>query len=119
RLHLLTTVGRRTGRPRTHPVSVYALDGERWLVLPYGVRPWVRNVRASGEAVLRRGRRRERIALEEVGPERAAPVLREYVRRESIVRPYFDVEPDAPLDAFEAEAPRHPVFRIETRGEAG
>jgi hypothetical protein len=30
-----------------------------------------------------------------------------------VVRPFFDVSPDSPLEAFGAEAPRHPVFRIE------
>jgi hypothetical protein len=29
-----------------------------------------------------------------------------------ITRPFFDLKPDAPLEAFVAEAERHPVFRI-------
>jgi hypothetical protein len=39
-------------------------------------------------------------------------VLKLYVERVPIVRPYFQSPPDAPLGAFEAEADRHPVFRI-------
>jgi hypothetical protein len=31
-----------------------------------------------------------------------------------VVRPYFDIAKDAPLEAFEREAPRHPVFQITT-----
>ena len=30
----------------------------------------------------------------------------------SVVRPYFDITKDASLEAFELEAPQHPVFKI-------
>lgn len=109
---LLTTLGRTSGRPLTHPVNELDLGGERWLVSPYGERSWVRNVRANGRAQLRRGRRLERLRLEEVEAKTAAPVLREYIERFPITRPYFDASHDAPLEAFAAEAGRHPVFRI-------
>ena len=33
--------------------------------------------------------------------------------RVPITRPFFDAAPDAPIQAFEAEASRHPVFRLE------
>jgi hypothetical protein len=52
-----------------------------------------------------------KIAL--ANPEEAAPILKEYITKEGITRPYFDVQPDAPLDEFMAEAPKHPVFRLE------
>jgi hypothetical protein len=29
-----------------------------------------------------------------------------------MTRPFFDARPDSPLEAFVAEAHRHPVFRI-------
>jgi hypothetical protein len=67
-----------------------------------------------GRASLSRGRRREEIEGTEVGPLESAPVLREYVRRVRVVRPFFDASPDSPLEAFVAEAGRHPVFRIES-----
>ena len=41
--YLLTTRGRRTGRPRSNPVTVVEHDGHRWLVAPYGAVPWVHN----------------------------------------------------------------------------
>jgi deazaflavin-dependent oxidoreductase (nitroreductase family) len=109
---LLTTIGRRSGIRHATPVNVTDHQGERWLVSPYGTRGWVHNVRASGDAELRRGRRSERVRLEQADAATAAPVLREYARANSITRPYFDAAPDAPLEEFEAEAPRHPVFRI-------
>ena len=43
----------------------------------------------------------------------AAPILQTYVRKVRIVRPYFDAAPDDPLEAFVAEASRHPVFRLQ------
>ena len=108
--HLLTTRGRKTGRLHTTPVSLVIDDGQRWLVAPYGTVGWVKNVRANGEATLRRGRRTVRVQADELDADVAAPVLRRYLQREKIVRPYFDVEPDAELMAFAAEASRHPVF---------
>ncbi|NUT56782.1 MAG: nitroreductase family deazaflavin-dependent oxidoreductase [Thermoleophilia bacterium] len=112
RTHVLTVPGRRTGLPRSTPVQLLFLDGQRWLVAPYGVGDWVRNARAAGTVELRRGRRTERVPVVEVGAREAAPVLREYLRRTPIVRPYFDATTESPLEAFAAEAARHPVFRL-------
>jgi len=109
---LLTTRGRRTGRSTTIPVNVTEHEGQRYLVSPYGQRAWVHNVRASGNAELRRGRRSGRVRLEEVDATTAAPVLKQYAAANAITRPYFDAQPDSPLADFEAEASRHPVFRI-------
>src|SRR3954469_25875142 len=76
RAHVLTTVGRKTGRRYSTPVQVVFLGGERWLVAPYGERAWVKNARASCSVELTRARRTERVGVEEVDPETAAPVLR-------------------------------------------
>jgi deazaflavin-dependent oxidoreductase (nitroreductase family) len=114
RNRLLTTRGRKSGRLHTTPVSLVIDARQRWLVAPYGAVGWVRNVRANGEAHLRRGRRTERVRLHEADPHIAAPVLKRYLEQERIVRPYFDVAPDADLAEFTAEANRHPVFSIST-----
>ena len=110
--YLLTVPGRRTGRPLSTPVALVEQDGARWLVAPYGDVAWVRNLRAAGRATLSRGGRTEAIAVREVSTEEAAPVLKWYVTRVPITRPYFDVRPESQLDAFRTEAPRHPVFAI-------
>jgi len=112
RTYLLTVPGRRTGQPRSTPVTLVETGGQRCLVAPYGAVSWVQNARAAGRATLSRGRRSETAKLEELGPAESAPVLRQYVREVPITRPFFDAGPDAPLEAFAAEAPRHPVFRI-------
>jgi hypothetical protein len=96
------------------PVSIVQAGDERWLVAPYGDRNWVRNARAAGWVVLRRGRRREHLVVEELSPEQAVPVLREYYRRGRVTRPFFDVSLASPDEEWLAEAPRHPVFRLGT-----
>jgi deazaflavin-dependent oxidoreductase (nitroreductase family) len=111
--YLLTVPGHRSGAPRSTPVTLVEEGGRRWLVAPYGEVAWVRNVRAAGKATLSRGGHTDEIALREVGTDEAAPVLKLYVTRVPITRPYFDVRPGSDLDAFRAEAPRHPVFAIE------
>ena len=68
----------------------------------------------AGEVQLRRARRSETLQIEEVAPTAAAPVLRRYLQQVRVVRPFFDVTPTSPLEAFEGEAPRHPVFRLTT-----
>ena len=112
RTHLLTVPGRRTGRPWSTPVSIVEEGGERWLVAPYGARNWVLNARAAGRVELRRGRRRERLAVVELGPEEAVPVLRRYYELARVTRPFFEVSLDSPEQDWVAEAPRHPVFRL-------
>lgn len=112
RTHLLTVPGRTTGRLWSTPVSIVRDGPERWLVAPYGDRNWVKNARAAGWVELRRGRRRERLELEELAGDEAVRVLRRYYRDGRVTRPFFDVSLDSPHEAWLAEAPRHPVFRL-------
>lgn len=109
--YILTTVGRRTGKRRSTPVVVLEHGGHRWLVSPYGMVGWVHNARAAGRVTLTQGWSSREVSVTEVGPEEAAPVLRHYLRKIRIVRPYFDVGVDSPLEDFAAEASQHPVFR--------
>ena len=109
---LLTVTGRRTGRPRTTPVSVVQHGSERWLVAPYGEVSWVQNARAAGRVWLQRGRRREEYQIAEVSATEAGPVLRHYVSIEPITGPFFDAPVNAPVAAFTAEAAKHPVFSL-------
>jgi deazaflavin-dependent oxidoreductase (nitroreductase family) len=112
RTHVLTVVGRKSGKRYSTPVSLVFLDGERWLVAPYGEREWVKNARAAGWVELTRALKTERVRVEEVGPEEAAPVLRAYLRSTPVTAPFFDSKRNAPLEKFAREAHRHPVFRV-------
>ena len=64
------------------------------------------------DVTLTRGRRSETVRVVEVDPEEGAPVLKQYLTQNAITRPYFDATPESPVEAFRAEAARHPVFRI-------
>ena len=68
---------------------------------------------------LRRTGRTEILQVEEVSPRLAVPVLRSYLSQVPVVRPFFDVTPDAADKAFEAEAPRHPVFLLSAGPQSG
>jgi deazaflavin-dependent oxidoreductase (nitroreductase family) len=113
--YVLTVRGRKTGKSYSAPVLLVEDNGQRWLVAPYGEVSWVRNARAAGEVTLSRGSRTETFMIDEANPKESAPILKKYLARERMVRSYFDVQPDAPLEAFVAEAPRHPVFQLKTR----
>jgi hypothetical protein len=93
-------------------VTLVKEGANRWLVAPYGGVSWVRNARAAGQVTPSRGRRAETVTIVELGPEEAAPAMNQYVTEVLITRLFFDATPDAPFEAFVAEAPRHPVFRI-------
>ncbi|HZC54016.1 MAG TPA: nitroreductase family deazaflavin-dependent oxidoreductase [Mycobacterium sp.] len=111
--YLLTTRGRRTGRPHTTPVVLVEGGGRRWLVAPYGAVAWVRNARAAGEVVLRRRGTTVRCAIREVtGAEEAAPVLKQYLSLTGPPRRYFFATKDDPPERFRAEAAAHPVFEL-------
>ena len=112
RSYLLTTRGRRTGRPRTNPVVPVEHDGRRWLVAPYGPVSWVHNARAAGRVSLARRRDTRDYTIREATAEEAGPVLKRYVRLAPSARPYFLAAKDSPVEDFVTEADRHPVFEL-------
>ena len=112
RTHLVTVPGRKTGRMWSTPISLIEWEGGRYAVAPYGERNWVKNARAAGWIDLRRGRRRERVEVEELSPAEAVSVLREYYRRSFVTHSFFDVSLASSEAEWLAEAPRHPAFRL-------
>ncbi|WP_246257108.1 nitroreductase family deazaflavin-dependent oxidoreductase [Amycolatopsis anabasis] len=116
-MYLLTVAGRRTGRPRTFPIAVLPLHGERYLVQAYPKAAWVANARAAETVELTRGRRSSTARLVELPAEERAPVLRELVATSpaSVGRRYVTTGlADAPTpDAVAAAAGRIAVFRVE------
>ena len=113
---LLTVRGRKSSLPRTTPVVAAEYNGKRYLIGTFGNVNWVRNLRAAGEAQLSRGRRVEQISVIELPPAEAAPLLKQLISEPysaRFSRAYFEVTPDASLEAFEREAPRHPVFLVQ------
>ena len=118
-IQLLTTRGRRTGRPHTVPVVPVEHAGQTWLVAPYGPVGWVRNVREDERVRLRYGRATRDYTAREVGPDEAAPVLKRYVAVATKTRTQFGAAADSPVADFAAETDRHPVFELTPlRGDA-
>lgn len=110
--YLLTTQGRKSGRPRTVPVNIVVEGDTRWLVSPYGNVGWVHNVRADPNLTLRRGARRLRFSAVELEPEAAGPVLKKYHNQVLATVAYFKAKRSDPVEAFVREADRHPVFLL-------
>jgi deazaflavin-dependent oxidoreductase (nitroreductase family) len=77
-MHLLTVAGRKSGLPRTIPVTPVVVDGVRYIVQAYPNSDWVKNVRAAGHGLLTRGRRTQAVDLLEVPQEQRGPILREF-----------------------------------------
>jgi deazaflavin-dependent oxidoreductase (nitroreductase family) len=114
---VLEVRGRKSGEWRSTPVNPLAHDGERYLVAPRGHTQWVRNLRASGEGRLRKGRRIEEFTATEVPDEEKPVVLRAYLKKWAWeVGAFFDgVGADASEDELRRIGPLHPVFRISRR----
>ena len=109
--------GRKSGEWRSTPVNPLDHDGERYVVAPRGDTQWVRNLRASGEGRLRKGRRAEEFTATEVADEDKLPLLRAYLTKWAWeVGAFFQgVGADAPDDDLRRIAPLHPIFRIARR----
>ncbi|HET6732202.1 nitroreductase family deazaflavin-dependent oxidoreductase [Mycobacterium sp.] len=114
---VLTVSGRKSGKPRSTPITPMHVDGKRYVVNGYPGADWVSNVRAAEEATVTQGRRRERVRMVELPPDEARPVLRafpalvptglELMKRAGVLT-------DGTPDELEGLAGRLPVFRIDT-----
>ena len=116
---LLTVRGRTSGLPRTFPVALMSAHGRMLVQSPYGEVHWVRNLRADGQAVLARGRRRDAVLAVELAPEEAGPLLREavapYLRHPLVAvfaRLFVPLRRDAPVEAFVEHVRAHPMFEL-------
>lgn len=116
---LITVRGRRTGLPRTTPVTICEHLGRRGLISPFGEVNWVRNLRAAGLATITIGRRSEEVAAVELSPAEAAEFIRDVLApraRQSrfglwFVRHIDKIDIDRPDEA----AAGRPVFELHQR----
>ncbi|HKX76838.1 MAG TPA: nitroreductase family deazaflavin-dependent oxidoreductase [Acidimicrobiia bacterium] len=114
RIEVLTTVGSRSGKPQTVPVSPIEVGGTEYLVAPYGrASGWVKNVRAHPSAHLAKGSRTRKVRLQEVRGEEAATVVSLYYQREPFARPFMEVPNSPSVSDFAAAGDRFPVFRVQ------
>lgn len=113
---VLTVPGRKSGKPRSTPMTPFRLDGQLFAVAGFPGADWARNARAAGAGTLRKGRKVRRVRITELTAEQARPVLREYpnevpvgvgfLKRSGLVRHGHPEE-------VEALARRIAVFRLD------
>ena len=111
--YLVTVRGRTSGQPRTTPLSIVEQDGQRYLLAPYGVVDWVRNLRAAGEATLTRGRRAEVVCATELPQGEAGRVLKRFIASGNPIGRFFRLTKESSREDFERTALSHPVFVVQ------
>jgi deazaflavin-dependent oxidoreductase (nitroreductase family) len=113
---LITVRGRRTGLPRTTPVTICEYGGRRGVISPFGESNWARNLRSAGTATIRFGRRHEQVRAVELGHDDAVKFVREVivpVARDSKLGDWFVRKVDKiDIDNPEEAVLGRPVFEI-------
>lgn len=114
---VLTVPGRKSGRPRSTPMTPFEFNGGLYAVAGYPRADWAANARAAGTGTLSRGRKSHCVRIVELTADQARPVLRAFpievpvgvafAKRSGMVR-------DGTPDEFEALAGRVAVFRFDT-----
>jgi deazaflavin-dependent oxidoreductase (nitroreductase family) len=113
---VLTVAGRKSGKPRSTPITPMHVDGKRFVVNGYPGADWVSNVRAAESVTLTQGRRSERVRMVELPPDEARPVLRafpEAVPTGAQLMKRAGVLTEGTPDECAGLAGRLPVFRID------
>ena len=113
---VLTVTGRKSGQPRSTPITPMFVDGERYVVGGFPGADWVRNAQANPAATLTQGRRSERVRMVEMPLEDARPLLRQFPTLVpsgvSFMKKSGLITDGAP-EEFEALAGRCAVFRFD------
>lgn len=116
---VLTVPGRKTGRPRSTPMTPFDVDGRLYTVAGYPGADWAANARAAGSGTLSRGRRSRPVRIVELGPEAARPVLRAFAEKVPVGVGFAKragLVVDGSPDEFEELAGRLAVFRFDPVG---
>ena len=113
---VLTVPGRKTGKPRSTPMTPFEHDGGLYVVAGYPGADWASNARAAGAGTLSRGRSSRRVKIIELDAAQSRPVLRTFAvkvpvgvgfaKRAGLVR-------DGAPEEFAALAGQLKVFRFD------
>ena len=132
---LLTTRGRRSGKPRTVPVGMVELGGRWFVQSSYGEKGWVANLRTDGDAVVTQpGGRRVPVHAIPLSPEEGGAVLRRALQQfprsrvlRAVLGPQFRppigvlwqlrIRVDDTIEEYAAEVRRHPLFELRPLNE--
>lgn len=116
---LLTVRGRKSGLPRTTPVTLCEYGGRRGLISPFGETDWARNLRAAGQATISFRRQREEVTAVELAAPEAAAFIRDVLAPRArqtrlgawFVRAIDKIDIDHPVEAAQGR----PVFELHPR----
>ena len=113
---VLTVTGRKSGQPRSTPITPMYVGDLRYVVAGFPGADWERNARAADTATLTAGKTSETVRMVELTADEARPLLRQFptlvptgvgfMKRSGLVT-------DGTPDEFEALAGRCAVFRFD------
>jgi deazaflavin-dependent oxidoreductase (nitroreductase family) len=113
---ILTIPGRKSGQPRSTPITPMYVGDERYVVAGFPGADWERNARAADTATLTAGKKSETVRMVELTADEARPLLRQFptlvptgvsfMKRSGLVT-------EGTPDEFEALAGRCAVFRFD------
>ncbi|MDT5053673.1 MAG: hypothetical protein QOF66_2039 [Mycobacterium sp.] len=113
---VLTVPGRKSGQPRSTPMTPFEHDGGLYVGAGYPGADWASNARAAGAGTLSRGRKSRHVKIVELDAVQSRPVLRAvavkvpvgvgFAKRAGLVR-------DGAPDEFAALAGQLNVFRFD------
>jgi len=113
---VLTAPGRKTGKPRSTPITPMEVDGQRYIVAVFPGADWIANVRAARQVTLTDKGYTERVELVELPVAEARPVLRLFpvqVPAGIGFLKHAGLVTDGTPDELEGLAGVLPVFRVD------
>ena len=113
---VLTVPGRKSGQPRSTPMTPFEHDRALYTVAGYPGADWAANARAAGLGTLTRGRRSRAVRIVELTADESRPVLRAFAVKVPVGVGFAKrsgLVVDGTPDEFEALAGRLAVFRFE------
>ncbi len=113
---VLTVPGRKSGKPRSTPMTPFDHNGALYTVAGYPGADWAANARAAGVGTLTRGRRARQVRIVELSAGESRPVLRAFAVKVPVGVGFAKrsgLVGDGTPDEFEALAGRLAVFRFD------
>jgi deazaflavin-dependent oxidoreductase (nitroreductase family) len=113
---VLTVPGRKSGQPRSTPMTPFDHDGGLYTVAGYPGADWAANARAAGEGTLTRGRRSRQVRIVALSADESRPVLRAFAVKVPVGVGFAKrsgLVVDGTPDEFEELAGRLAVFRFD------
>ncbi|MBB5164699.1 nitroreductase family deazaflavin-dependent oxidoreductase [Mycobacterium sp. AZCC_0083] len=113
---VLTVPGRKSGQPRSTPMTPFDHDGGLYTVAGFPGADWAANARAAGVGTLTSGRRSRQVRIVTLSPDESRPVLRAFAIKVPVGVGFAKrsgLVVDGTPDEFEELAGRLAVFRFD------